>query len=347
MTDEITILSEFPSGEREAHLWEESQWWAVQAARAANRPLLIRGEPGVGKTQLAYAAAKRMNRPIVPFTVDSNTEARDLLWSYDAVQRLAEAQVAQTLYPDPNELRRRIAVREFVTPGPVWWGINFASAKQQLTGTHSDDQSPSCQVMPEEPPGWKVTDGVVILIDEIDKADSDVPNGLLEAFGKRQFRPQGMDKPVAAEADGSPPLIIITTNEERMLPDAFVRRCLVLPLKLPVCLNPDGSTPDAETEQKFIDYLVERGKAHFGELLPVTQIEIAARSLMEDRRRAMLDNQKPFPGQAEYLDFLRAISVLAKEFMAADPAATEVSVYQRISEHIQSFVFDKSAGIVQ
>lgn len=351
--NEITILKEFPNGEREAHVWDESQWWAVQAARAANRPLLIRGEPGVGKTQLAYAAAKRLNRPIVPFTVDSNTEARDLLWSFDAVQRLAEAQVAATLYPDPAELRRRLAVRQFVTPGPVWWGINWESAKSQLTGDPHDNPHehplPSCQALPEEPLDWTENDGVVILIDEIDKADSDVPNGLLEAFGKRQFQPQGLDKPVTAKEGVSPPLIVITTNEERILPDAFVRRCLVLPLMLPGCLNPDRSQPDADsdTQKKFIDYLVVRGTAHFGNLLPPEQLEIAARSLMEERCRAILEDVQPRPGQAEYLDFLRAMTVLAKELMAADDQATEECVYEVIKKEIQSFLFDKSAGIVQ
>lgn len=340
---EITILCEHPNGECEAHLWEEPQWWAVEAARAANRPLLIRGEPGVGKTQLAYAAAKRLNRPIVPFTVDSHTEARDLLWSFDAVQRLAEAQAAAVLYPDATELREKIAVSRFVTPGPVWWGIDWHSAKKQLTG---DADLSHCASPPEAPKGWKKEHGVVILIDEIDKADSDVPNGLLEAFGMRRFQPQGHDGPVTADPNVSPPLIVITTNEERILPDAFVRRCLVLPLKLPACSSPDGGEFSAEDEKTFVDYLVARGAAHFRDLLPQEQLEIAARSLMEDRRRAIADDLQPRPGQAEYLDFLRAIMVLAKERMAADTETTEEAVYRDITEQIQGFVFDKSAGIV-
>ena len=93
MTEPI-ILIDSESGERITHVLEDREHWAVKGAMAANRPLLVRGEPGIGKTQLAWAIATKMNRPLVSLTLDSNTEARDLLWTFDAVQRLAEAQVA-------------------------------------------------------------------------------------------------------------------------------------------------------------------------------------------------------------------------------------------------------------
>jgi len=89
-------LSESGSGERIIHILEDREEWAIKGALAANRPLLIRGEPGIGKTQLAWAAAEMLKRPLVAMTLDSNTEARDLMWTFDAVQRLAEAQVAAT-----------------------------------------------------------------------------------------------------------------------------------------------------------------------------------------------------------------------------------------------------------
>ena len=104
----------------------------------------------------------------------------------------------------------------------------------------------------------------MILIDEIDKAESDVPNGLLEAFGSREFTPQGWDEPVALSADAAAPLMIITTNEERVLPDAFIRRCFVLQIELPK-MPVEWPASDAEKQQhtKFVDYLTKRGKVHF------------------------------------------------------------------------------------
>jgi len=79
------------------HVFEKDSWLAIQGALGARRPLLVRGEPGVGKTQLAAAAAMVLKRPLVSRVVDSRTEPRDLLWEFDAVQRLAEAQIAGTL----------------------------------------------------------------------------------------------------------------------------------------------------------------------------------------------------------------------------------------------------------
>ena len=105
---------------------------------------------------------------------------------------------------------------------------------------------------PPNPDRGDPATGSVVLIDEIDKAEPDVPNGLLEALGNGQFTPQGFGRPVVAS--GIPPLVVITTNEERTLPDAFIRRCLVLHLDLP-------KEPD-----KLIAKLVERGKTHFGDI---------------------------------------------------------------------------------
>ena len=98
------------------HLLEDKDEWAI---KAANRPLLVRGEPGIGKTQLARAAAADLKRPLVSLTVDANTESRELMWSFDAVQRLAEAQVASATTTDEAELQDRIAVKTFVRPGPI------------------------------------------------------------------------------------------------------------------------------------------------------------------------------------------------------------------------------------
>ena len=265
------------------HVMEEEQDLAIRAAMAANRPLLVRGEPGIGKTQLAYAAAIMLKRPLVAFTVDSATESRDLMWSFDAVERLAEAQAAAHLYADKDELRAQMDVKRFVRPGPIWWAIDWASAQKQLAAE---------QAAPERPKGWKADQGVVILIDEIDKADSDVPNGLLEAFGLRQFTPQGWSKPIKMKSGVQRPLIIVTTNEERMLPDAFMRRCFVLNLRLPDCVNASGEKLSDEQHNAFLDFLIGRGEAHFQDALrytasPQSRRVVARRSPASDSRESI------------------------------------------------------------
>ena len=140
--------------------------------------------------------------------------------------------------------------------------------------------------------------GWVVLIDEIDKAESDVPNGLLEALGAGQFTPFGYDQPITIR--GVPPLIMLTTNEERVLPDAFLRRCLVLHLTLP------------RDDEALIAHLQERGRAHFGSQTTDEVLREAARQLVADRRYAEQEQLSPLPGQAEYLDLVRAVIGLAQ-----------------------------------
>ena len=137
-----------------------------------------------------------------------------------------------------------------------------------------------------------------MLIDEIDKAESDVPNGLLEALGAGQFTPFGYEQPIGVSAE--PPLIVITTNEERVLPDAFVRRCLVLQMTLP------------ENEAELIERLKQRGRGHFGQTTTDEVLHEAARQLVADRTFADKEQLRPLPGQAEYLDLVRAVIGLAK-----------------------------------
>lgn len=254
---------------------------AIKAALAAGRPLLVRGDPGVGKTQLAAAAAKALGRPLVSFTVDSRCESRDLLWQFDSVRRLAEAQICGTLKLDRSAVTEALRDSRFIEPGPLWWGFDWKGAT-----AHCEERELDIRSAPE---GTHPANGRVVLIDEIDKADSDLPNGLLEALGAGRFHPRGCDSVKMGDQDPSP-LVIITTNEERVLPDAFIRRCLVLHLALP------------SSDDELKDLLVERGKKHFheaGEKL----LEQAAALLVEDRR----NSAPPKPGQAEYFDLVRAI----------------------------------------
>jgi MoxR-like ATPase len=270
----------------QVHVFEERQIRAVNAALAAGRPLLVRGEPGTGKSQLARAAAKALGRAYMPFVVDSQTESRDLLWQIDGLARLGEAQIAGSFAGETRDaLRDRLDVTRFLRPGPLWWAFDWDDAKAQASRSDTP--------LPPGTSDAEAANGLVLLLDEIDKAESEVPNGLLEALGSGEITPPGRrDHPVLARPPF--PLVMITTNEERVLPDAFLRRCLVLKLKL----------PDDDEELKKL--LVARGKAHFPDESDGVLAK-AAELLVRDRQEAKDAQLRPWPGQAEYLDLLRAV----------------------------------------
>lgn len=268
------------------HIFEPEDIEAVQAARLSKRPLLLRGEPGAGKSQLARAASVALSRAFVSFVVDARTEARDLKWREDVVARLADAQLVGGL-DDSSEakaLRGKLDLTNYVQPGPLWWGFDPESAQTQAD---------RAQGSPVQADTSQSKSGVVVLIDEIDKGGSEVPNGLLEALGAREFTPPGQVKPVSA--GDAWPLIVITTNEERRLPDAFLRRCVVHNMKLP------------KTETAFVKYLQERGAAYYPDPAVQPLLKEAATQTWRDRDECKEKRLKPLPGQAEYLDLLRAV----------------------------------------
>ena len=201
------------------------------------------------------------------------------------------AQVLGTLgtRAEPAEKRRRsvhesLAVEKFIHPRPLWWGFDWPGAQTQAKRAGG--------AIPVRLAGCDPANGVVVLIDEIDKAEADVPNGLLEALGAGEFTPQGLP-PV--KALGVPPLVLVTTNEERTLPDAFVRRCLVLHLELP------------DKRDDLIARLVARGAAHFRSHVDDDVLACAAELLAEDREEARRQHWPPYPGQAEFMDLIRAV----------------------------------------
>ncbi len=291
------------------HRFDPDQIHALRAAEAAGRPLLVRGEPGTGKSQLAHAAAVAAGRLFLSVVVDARSEASDLQWRFDAVARLADAHLAAVPGSDSP---RDLSATRYVEPGPLWWAFNWNDAAAQLEHFRAGGSAPA---LPNK--DWKPSDGAVLLIDEIDKAEAELPNGLLEALGNGSFSVGPLGRVVSCGKDVPPPLVIVTTNDERELPAAFLRRCLVLTLKLPT------------EEGELLRYLEERGQLHFPVLhrtYPGVLAE-AARMLVADRQAAR-DKGVYVPGLAEYLDVLRVVHRIG-----GDP----IELLQRL----RAFVFDK------
>ncbi|MGB0561995.1 MAG: AAA family ATPase [Spirulinaceae cyanobacterium] len=163
---------------------------AVNLALLLERPLLLKGEPGCGKTQLAHAVAYELQLPFYTWPIKSISRAQDGLYTYDAVRRLRDAQLAQ--FQSDEEREQLNQLDHYIRYGPL--GEAFDSEKK-----------------------------AIVLIDEIDKADIDFPNDLLTELDEQCFHIPELKQDVVANV---PPLVIITSNDEKDLPDAFLRRCL-------------------------------------------------------------------------------------------------------------------------
>ncbi len=173
---------------------------AVNAAVTLERPILIKGEPGTGKTQLAFEIAGALDRPLYEWHIKSTTKAQQGLYDYDAVARLRDSQLGDDRVHD---------IANYIVPGKVWEAFE-------------SDVRP------------------VLLIDEIDKADIEFPNDLLQELDRMEFYVYETKKLIKAKHR---PIIVITSNNEKELPDAFLRRCFFHYIKF----------PDQKTMEKIIE----------------------------------------------------------------------------------------------
>ncbi|MEO0447365.1 MAG: hypothetical protein AAF191_14930 [Verrucomicrobiota bacterium] len=193
-----------------------------------------------------------------------------------------------------DAFKKDMAEGRFLRPGVLWWAIHWASAQKQARGYFR-----KCPV-PEKPKGWRQTKedlpcGAVVLVDEIDKADPSVPNGLLECLGNTGFDGPQLERAVALPPKAKPPLVMITTNEERELPAAFLRRCLVLHQEFP------------KGEENARTFLRKRARVWWDEeTLSEDVCGEVIDALLGDRAEAERHGLAK-PGAAEFLDLAGAL----------------------------------------
>jgi len=230
---------------------------AVNASVRLERPLLVKGEPGTGKTELARQVALSLGLPLVEWHVKSTTKAQQGLYEYDAVSRLRDSQLGEARVHD---------VKNYIRKGKLWQAFD-AEAK------------------------------VVLLIDEVDKADIEFPNDLLQELDRMEFHVYETGETIRARHR---PVVIITSNNEKELPDAFLRRCFFHYIRF----------PDAETLARIVE-------VHF----PGIKHALLAEALTQFYEIRETPGLKKKPSTSEVLDWLKLILAedLAPEDLKRDP----------------------------
>ena len=218
---------------------------AVNASVTLQRPLLVKGEPGTGKTVLAHEIAKAMGMPLIEWHVKSTTKAQQGLYEYDAVSRLRDGQLGEEKVHD---------ISNYIIRGKLWEAFD------------APEQS-------------------VVLIDEIDKADIEFPNDLLLELDRMEFFVYETGETVKAERR---PIVVITSNNEKELPDAFLRRCFFHYIRF----------PDRETMEKIV-------QAHYPDL----KQDLAREALNIFFQIRDVPGLKKKPATSELLDWLKLLMV--------------------------------------
>ena len=218
---------------------------AVNAAIALERPLLIKGEPGTGKTVLAYEVDKALDAELITWHIKSTTKAHQGLYEYDAVTRLRDSQLGDERVKD---------VRNYIKKGKLWEAFTA----------------------PKRP---------VLLIDEIDKADIEFPNDLLQELDRMEFYVYETNETIRAEVR---PVVIITSNNEKELPDAFLRRCFFHYIRF----------PEAETMNDIVE-------VHY----PGIKQKLVAEALRIFYDMRKVPGLKKKPSTSELLDWLKLLMV--------------------------------------
>ncbi|MCX7358869.1 MAG: MoxR family ATPase [Alphaproteobacteria bacterium] len=216
---------------------------AVNAAITLERPLLIKGEPGTGKTMLAIEVAKALNMPLIEWHIKSTTKAVQGLYEYDAVMRLRDSQLGDSRSSD---------IANYIKRGKLWEAFES-------------------EVRP------------ILLIDEIDKADIEFPNDLLQELDRMEFYVYELDRTVKAKVR---PIILITSNNEKELPDAFLRRCFFHYIRF----------PDEETMRAIVE-------AHYPGVK--TRLVNEALKIFYDMRK--VPGLKKKPSTSELIDWLKLL----------------------------------------